>query len=292
MATCGCGQTANNTTRDLGGGGSATAGQSNSSAGSGSGGSAGTAGSAPAPCPEVVAAHAGANAALELLTALFFEGTALSPGQPNTLPGGGVLTPLNVRFYMSNVALLREDGSSAPADLVDATGAVKPYGVQLINTDDDSAMSLRLLGPAGSYTGIRFTFGIDDSCNSGGSERRPPLAASSGMTWPPPFGYLFFRYEAMYVTAAGEATTPPLAIHMGGLPGGLMAPVVTAKGSITLSEANATHATLRLMLDQVFAAARTTIDIGNFVGPPGDEVAAGERLRLLAPELPVFVLVP
>jgi hypothetical protein len=291
LATCGCGQTAA-ARRDSGDGGSASGGQSSSPAGNDSGGSAGTAGMATPPCPEVVTPHVGANAALELETALFFEGNAVSPGQPNTLATGGVLTPLNLRFYISDVALLREDGTSAPADLVDAMGAVKPYGLQLINTDDDNAMSLRLLGPAGSYTGIRFTFGVDDSCNSGSSERKPPLSATSGMTWPPPFGYLFFRYEGMYVAAAGETTTPPSAIHMGGLPGSMMAPVVTAKGSVTLSQANATHATLRLMLDQVFAATRTTTDLGDFVGPPGNEVEAGERLRRAAPELPLFVLVP
>lgn len=236
-------------------------------------------------------AHVGANAALELTTAFYFEGSALSPGQPNTLANGSVLTPLNLRFYVSNVALLRADGSSAPADLVDVAGTVVPYGLQLINSDDDSSLSMHLRGPAGSYTGISFTLGLDDSCNAGSIERKAPLSATSGMTWPPPFGYLFFRYEGMVMKASDETRPFPSAIHMGGLPRNLMAPVVSASGPLALSDANPTRRALRLMLDQVFAATMIPGDLGDFVGPPGDEVQAGERMRQAAPGLPLFVLV-
>lgn len=241
-------------------------------------------------CPEVVVAQVGANAELDLKTEVYFEGKALSPGQPNTLANGGVLTPLNLRFYMSNVALLRGDGSAAPADLVDAAGAVRPYGVQLISTDDDSSLSLRLRAPAGSYTGIRFTLGLDDACNAGSQERKAPLSATSGMTWPPPLGYLFLRYEGMFVPGEGETRLFPSAIHMGGVPGSLLAPVVSAAGPLELSETNATHRSLRFMLDQCFAAATAPGDLGEFVGPPGDEVQAGERLRRAAAGFPLFVL--
>jgi hypothetical protein len=271
-----------------GGGGGGVAGQSG--AASGSAGSAGSAGSPPVPCPETVAAQVGANAELDLTTEVLFEGSALSPGQPNTLANVGVLTPLNLRFYMSRVTLLRADGPAAAADLVDATGTVKPYGVQLINTDDDSSLIVRLRGPAGSYAGIGFTLGLDDGCNAGSQERKAPLSATSGMTWPPPFGYLFFRYEGMFVPAVGETRLFPSAIHMGGIPGNLLAPVVSAAGSFELSASNAAQRRLRLMLDQVFAAALAPVDLSGFVGPPGDEIVAGERLRRAAPGVPLFVL--
>jgi len=294
LSSWGCGQSASNPAAS-GQAGAVALGSSGSGSGSGgaggqSGGSGGAAGSPVAMCPEVAVAHVGANAELDLKTELYFEGSLLSPGQPNTLASVGVLTPLNLRFYLSNVTLLRTDGSSAPADLVDAAGTVKPYGVQLVSTDDDSSMSVRLRAPAGSYSGISFTLGLDDSCNAGSMERKAPLSATSGMTWPAPFGYLFLRYEGMFVPSAGETRLFPSAIHMGGVPGSLMAPVVSAAGALELSEANAAHRSLRFMLDQAFAAAMAPVDSGAFAGPPGGEVQAGEALRRAAAGLPLFVL--
>jgi hypothetical protein len=65
---------------------------------------------------------------------------------------------------------------------------------------------------------------------------------------------------------------------------------VSAAGVLELAETNPTHRSLRLMLDQMFAGAMTQVDLGAFVGPPGGEIQAGERLRQTAPGLPLFVL--
>jgi hypothetical protein len=238
-----------------------------------------------------VAAQVGASAALTLQAEVFFEGSALNAGQPNPSSSGGTLTPLDLRFYMSHVALLQADGSSVPADLVDESGTLKPFGVQLVNMDDNASLSVRLLGPPGSYTGVSFVLGLDDACNSGSFERKAPLSATSGMTWPPPFGYLFFRYEGMFSPGPTEKRTLPGAIHMGGLVGSLLAPTVTAPGALTLFKGVPARRKLRLALDQVFAAALAPTNLGSFVGPPGSEVEAGERLRLAASSTPLFVLV-
>ncbi len=291
LSSWGCGESSSTPAASGVAGAGAGAGAGGTGGGELNAGAAGSgAGSPAAPCPEMIAAETGANAELDLKTELFFEGSALSPGQPNTLPNVGVLTPLNLRFYVSGVTLLRADGSSAPAQLVDAAGVVKPYGVQLLSVEDDSSLSVRLRGPTGSYTGIGFLLGLNDTCNAGSTERRAPLSATSGMTWPPPFGYLFLRYEGMFVPAAGETRLFPSGIHMGGVPGSLGAPVVSAAGALELSETSTTHRSLRLMLDQVFAGAVAPLDLGTFVGPPGGEVEAGERLRRSAPGLPLFVL--
>lgn len=297
----GCGQTsqtpamsdAAGTTASGGGGaggGSGGAGQAGTSNQAGTPNEAGTA-SVLVSCPELVTPQAGATAELDLKTALYFGDEELSPGQPNTLPGGSVLTPLNIRFYVTHVELLRPDGSAAAADLVDATGAMQPYGVQLVSTDDDETMRVHVRGAEGQYSGLRFLLGLDDSCNAGSMERKAPLSATSGMVWPPPFGYLFLRYEGMFSAAPQDTLTPPDAIHMGGLIGRLLAPGVTAEGAFTLASGQPTSASLRLALDKVFEAATAPVDIGEFVGPPGNEVRAGERLRLSAPTTPLFSVV-
>lgn len=294
----GCGET-NQTppTADAGGsagsaGGSAGAAAGAAGAASNASGAnqAGAAGSAVA-CPEVVSAQAG-TAPLELTTALYFGDAELSPGQPNTLPSGSVLTPLNVRFYVSHVELLHADGSAVPADLVSAAGAVEPYGVHLVNTDDDNALHLHLRGAEGSYTGVRFLLGLDNACNGGSLERRAPLSATSGMVWPPPFGYLFLRYEGQFSPDAKDTSMPPGAIHMGGLIDRLLAPTVSAAGAFTLANGSPTQRSLHLAVDKMFEAATSSVDIGEAVPlPPGNEVQAGERLRLSAATTPLFSLV-
>ena len=45
-------------------------------------------------------------------------------------------------------------------------------------------------------------------------------------------------------------------------------------------------------LDEIFEGALADVDLTDFVGPPGDEVVAGERLRRSVPTLTVFSLEP
>jgi len=273
-------------------GGSETGGNANSAGSQPRGGAdqTGVAGAGER-CPEVVEPRANASARLDLKTTLYFGDAALSPGQPNTLANGSVLTPLNVRFYMSHLELVRADGSAAPADLVNGQSAVEPYGVHLVNADDESSMSVHVRGPQGSYTGLRFVLGLDDACNAGSAERRAPLSATSGMVWPPPFGYLFLRYEGMFTPAGKETISPPGAIHMGGLVGQLMAPTVTAAGSFMLSEGSPTEGSLQVAIDKLFDAAMAPVELGDFAGPPGNEVQAGERVRQSAATTPIFSVV-
>lgn len=292
----GCGQTSKEQQQapEVETGGSAGAGAGGRAGEVGGNAGAGAGGRAPEvveSCPEVPTAHVGASAALDLDAEVFLEGSALSAGQPHPLSGGGQLTPSALRFYVSHVALLRADGSSTPADLVAESGAPEPYGLKLVNLDDDSSLRVRLLGPPGDYTGISFLLGLDDECNSGSQERKAPLSATSGMLWPPPFGYLFFRYEGKLSAVPSETEEPPSAIHMGGLVGTLLAPVVTAPGNLSLSDDAPAKRKLRLQLDEVFAAALAPTDLSDFQGAPGGEVEIGERLRRTAPSAPLFVLV-
>jgi hypothetical protein len=222
---------------------------------------------------------------------------ALIFGEPNAAADGSTIMPLNFRFYVSHVKLTQATGAPVSVDLVDAAGAPEPHGVHLFNAEDPASQTLRVLAPAGSYTGITFTFGVDDVCNSRApANNDPPLTTASQMVWPHFAGYLFLRYEAQVTpgTASdgGSGAAPPTMIHMGGFPGAVFAPVVTAAGSFTIG-AQPTSRPLVLDMNALFAAATSEDD------PPPvtalsvfPEVLAGDRLRQHAPPLPLFVLGP
>jgi hypothetical protein len=268
-----------------------------SGAGGGAAGSAG--GGATAICPEERVPLRSTGALVELLTELTLNGNPVEFGEPNPLAGGGTLLPLDFRFYVSAVSMMRADDTIVDVDIVTEAGAPVPYGVHLVNIDDAPSRRFRLLVPPGSYSGIAFTLGLEDGCNSDFSQRNPPLSAASAMTWPVPFGFLFLRYEGNVMPPSGGAvppdagtgaSLPPSSIHMGGLPGTLLAPKVEARAALSVGEGAPLNVRLALDLDAVFAGATAPLDVGDVTLPPGDEVVAGERLRRSAPELMLFTL--
>lgn len=239
-------------------------------------------------------------------------GKAFVFGEPNATPDGGTITPLNFRFYVSHVALARATGAPVPVDLVTASGAPEPYGIHLFNAEDPTSHTLRVLAPPGAYTGITFTLGIDDGCNSEPPSRHTePLTDSSQMTWPHLIGYLFLRYEGQVAPAAtadagapadagaasdaGAAGLFPSAVHMGGVPGQRFAPTVTTPGAFSIAAGQPTQRPLILDVGTVFQGAATAVDPASLEGLIGglpETILAGERLRQHAPGLPLFVLGP
>jgi hypothetical protein len=225
---------------------------------------------------------------LTLIVQLRYEGAELVFGEPNVGPAGETITPLNLRFYVSHVALTRQTEAPLPVDLVTAAGEVEPYGVHLFNAEDAASSVMRVLAPPGQYTGVSFTLGVDDACNSEPpSLHAPPLTDASQMTWPHLAGYLFLRYEAQVTPAAAR----PNQIHMGGTPRRVFAPTVSATGQLRVPDAPEISVHLNLQMDHVFRGATSEIDPSAqspLAGFP--EVLAGDRLREHAPQLPLFVL--
>jgi hypothetical protein len=227
-------------------------------------------------------------------------------GQPNALPGGATLTPIDFRFFISNVGLIREDGSLTPVDLVSPTGALEPYGVHLFNAEDATSTAWNIRAKPGSYSGLELTLGLVDGCNAGDwSQRQAPLSAASQMTWALGFGYLFLVFEARIEGAANpmDGGTPsndagladpfPI-IRMGGFPGLLFAPVVHLDGPLVVPMSGPVLRHVRLDMQQVFDGA-ASMDPGVTPGPPPPPVgglAEGEQLRRAAPRLALFALEP
>jgi hypothetical protein len=217
-------------------------------------------------------------------------------GEPNRLGADvtGTVTPLNFRFYVSQVRLLTEAGGSLPVDVVTAAGVPEPYDVHLFNAEDDSSRALRMLVPPGTYTGIEFILGLNTACNTSSMAGRvPPLSETSQMTWGP-LGYLFLRFEALLSSIGAPAdggVTPVGAIHMGGTPGGLLAPVIRVAGALFVPAAATVTASLRVTMEDIFAGA--TMDADITTAPlPASEVISGERLRRNASRLPLFTFGP
>jgi len=246
----------------------------------------------------------------------------LSFGEPNAYHGGS-LTPLNVRFYLSHLAVVRADGQVLPLDLLGSSGEVEPFGVHFANLEEPSTLTFHTVVPAGQYREIRFTWGIDDACNGGSSTRVYPLDDTSQMTWPhlQGLGYLFFRYEARWAgsspadaggafgvdgganrdgaAADGAATDaavtalPPTAIHMGGLVGSIFAPEVHVPTALSVAGTAPLTKTMQMSLDAIFEEASSPATSASALSTSlGSEVAFGDRLRQRAAASSIFKLAP
>lgn len=200
---------------------------------------------------------------------------------------GGEVTPTNVRFYVSEVELLRAEGEPVAVDLVTSTGSVVPYGVQLVDLEATESSTVLMQAPAGSYSGARFTFGINDACNGAGTNQRPPLSANSQMVWPHVAGFLFFRYEALWTATDPAVAAPPSMIHMGGVVGSVFAPRAEVKGALVVNATGESSARVHLSLDEIFRGASSTDPVEG-LPLPTSEVVAGEHLRQAVPTLPIF----
>ena len=295
----------------------------------GRGGLPGAGGVAEGLCPEMPAPRLTSGGLVELSVELALGGAPLLFAEANPLPGGGTLTPLGVRFYISEVALLREGMEPLPVDIVTPTGAVAPYNVYFFNGDDDASHTLRVLAPVGDYQGVQFLWGLAQPCNTRSPDASlAPLSATSGMTWPHT-GYLFFRYEgrtafpgtggggagggaaaggsntggataggaseATAGAAGGAGISPslyPPAIHMGGNLFMPLAPLVRIESTFNVLAAGPVQRRLRVAMEQVFEGAVADVDLTDFVGPPDEKVRLGEALRRSLPGLTVFSLDP
>jgi hypothetical protein len=222
--------------------------------------------------------------------------------ESNPLANGGTLTPLDVRFYISEVALLRASAEPVPVDVVTPAGTPAPYGVHLYSAEDTTSNAVRVLAPAGEYVGIQFLLGLSLRCNVRHAEAsKAPLSPTSQMSWPHT-GFLFLRYQGRTTAPASggaggtesvdSSAAFPAVIHMGGSLYQELAPLVRVDGAISVPASGSVSKSMRFVLDEVFKGALTEVDLAGFVGPPGEEVVLGERLRRSMAGLHLFAFEP
>ncbi len=134
----------------------------------------------------------------------FVAGTEpLLMGSERTLPNGATFKTTKARMYLSEVALIAENGERVAAELVDEGGDRLPYGLTLVDLERPESMNLHVQAPAGSYQGLAVSVGVPSTCSGSGAQlnhtdasaMEPPLDVDSDMYWSWDPGYTFLKFE-------------------------------------------------------------------------------------------------
>ncbi|MHA0036318.1 MbnP family protein [Deinococcus sp. PESE-13] len=116
---------------------------------------------------------------------------------------GQDLTVQEVKFYVSDVALVRADGTEVPVrglSLAQLKKGTTPQNIEIFKGE----------APAGTYRGLRFNVGVPRALNhADATTAKAPLSLEQGMYWAWNSGYIFF-------TLLGESNGVKVANHVGG----------------------------------------------------------------------------
>ncbi len=141
-------------------------------------------------------------------------------------------------YYISNIRLKKDDGSEYVVP--------KNSSYFLIKEEDPSQMITLDDVPAGNYTGITFTLGVDSSkCAAPLAERTgvlDPAGAGAGMYWTWNSGYIFVKLEG--TSAVATTADKKFRYHIGGF-GGYSSPTINNIKTITLNAGAGASAKVR-----------------------------------------------
>jgi uncharacterized repeat protein (TIGR04052 family) len=130
---------------------------------------------------------------------------------------GSVVVPDDLRFYVSEVRLVRADGGETPLAL-DDDRAWQSQGVALLSWCADGRADLHdtVAGtvPAGDYRGVRFSLGVPDRLNHADATLAEAPLNVTGMFWSWQDGYKFLRLD-MRTFAAANAQPTTWLVHLG-----------------------------------------------------------------------------
>ncbi|WP_295683899.1 MbnP family protein [uncultured Nevskia sp.] len=131
-------------------------------------------------------------------------------GETLTTPAGETLSVKRLQYYLSNPRLLRADGSwqAPPQDLQ------SPEGYYLIDAAKPETTHFLLPpAPAGEYSGVEFTIGVDETRNGSGAQTGA-LDPAHGMFWTWATGYIHFKLEGS--SPASPEADHTVTLHLGG----------------------------------------------------------------------------
>jgi len=111
------------------------------------------------------------------------------------------------RFYVSDVRLIRDDGTLVPI-LLDQDGIWQLEDLALLDFENKTQpcvngtvqtnRSIRGRVAPGSYVGVRFTLGVPFRRNHGDASVAPPPLSLTGMFWNWQAGYKFLRVDTAF----------------------------------------------------------------------------------------------
>jgi hypothetical protein len=111
----------------------------------------------------------------------------------------------NFRYYISNVKLIKEDGSKYEV----------PNSYFLINANDTNSLLAELTDiPGGKYTGVEYMIGVDSARNVSGAQTGA-LDPANGMFWSWSTGYIFMKLEGQSSASSNNS----FVYHIGGYSG-------------------------------------------------------------------------
>lgn len=110
-----------------------------------------------------------------------------------------------MKYYISNLKLKKEDG----------TWWTHPESYFLVDVSDPSSSKMVMKNvPAGIYTAMEYTFGVDSLRNVSGAQTGA-LAIANGMFWTWNSGYIFLKAEGI----SPNSSTDSYSFHLGGFKG-------------------------------------------------------------------------
>ncbi|WP_228024958.1 MbnP family copper-binding protein [cf. Phormidesmis sp. LEGE 11477] len=125
-----------------------------------------------------------------------------------------LVTPLDFRFYVSEVALMDAEGNAVPL-VLEQDGLWQHQNVALIDFEDKtggcvngtSQTRAQVVGavPPGDYTGLKFTLGVPFALNHIDSTLAPSPLNLTSMWWNWNFGYKFARIDFENVSDAAAS---------------------------------------------------------------------------------------
>jgi hypothetical protein len=109
------------------------------------------------------------------------------------------------RFYLSNVRLQKSDG----------TWWTEPESYRIIDGASTEGRTFTIADvPAGNYTAMQYTLGVDSTRNVSGAQTGA-LAPANGMFWSWNTGYIMIKAEGM----SPQSSTGAFSFHLGGFSG-------------------------------------------------------------------------
>jgi len=120
--------------------------------------------------------------------------------------GGVGMEARDLRFYVSDVRLVRNDGTEVPLEL-EQDGLWQHQGVALLDFEDatggcrnGTAQTRNVvsgMAPAGDYRGLRFTMGVPMELNHINQATAPSPLSLTALFWSWNAGYKFLRAEVL-----------------------------------------------------------------------------------------------
>jgi hypothetical protein len=177
---------------------------------------------------QVIDTNPGAQGSVNVRIDHIFGNDAFALGSTYQLPNGEAIKGSILRYFISNIVLVHQNGSNYTIPQDDS------YFLIDESIEASKILSLRSI-PIGTYTAIHFTIGVDSLRSTIGLDKRKGVldigAAAQDMYWSWNSGYIHFKMEGTFSNPNG--VNGDLRYHVGGF-GGYSSPTINAIRTITL----------------------------------------------------------